>query len=76
MYAVIIIFMHVLTHDELAKHVPCSLSDYHIAFSGGANFSNFRDYPASHEIFHPRNFPPMNFQSVIAHALHNLENTV
>ena len=24
----IIIFMHVRAHDELAKHVPCSLSDY------------------------------------------------
>ena len=24
----IIIFMHVRTHDELAKHVRCSLSDY------------------------------------------------
>ena len=23
--------------------------------------------PASHEIFHPRNFPPTNFQSVIAY---------
>ena len=23
---------------------------------GGANFSYFRDYPASHEIFHPRIF--------------------
>ena len=22
-----------------------------------ANFNYFRDYPASHEIFHPRNFP-------------------
>ena len=27
-YAAIIIFMHVLEHDELAKHVPCSLSGY------------------------------------------------
>ena len=24
----IIIFMHVCAYDELAKHVPCSLSDY------------------------------------------------
>ena len=27
-YVAIIIFMHVCSHDELAKHVPCSLSDY------------------------------------------------
>ena len=42
---------------------------YRIAgnFRGGANFRYFRDYPASHEIFHPRNFPPTNFQSVIAY---------
>ena len=32
-----------------------------------ANFRYFRDYPTSHEIFHPRNFPPTNFQSVIAY---------
>ena len=24
----IIIFMHVCVHDELGKHVPCSLSGY------------------------------------------------
>ena len=31
---------------------------YRIAgnFRGGANFRYFRDYPASHEIFHPRIF--------------------
>ena len=42
---------------------------YRIAgnFRGGANFRYFRDYPVSHEIFHPRNFPPTNFQSVIAY---------
>ena len=28
MYAAVIIFMHVSSHDELGKHVPCSLSDY------------------------------------------------
>ena len=28
MYVAIIIFMYVHTHDELAKHMPCSLSDY------------------------------------------------
>ena len=28
MYVAIIIFMHVPMHDELAKHMPCSLSDY------------------------------------------------
>ena len=28
MYVAIIIFMHECAHDELAKHVPCSLSDY------------------------------------------------
>ena len=28
MYVAIIIFMHARVHDELAKHVPCSLSDY------------------------------------------------
>ena len=41
--------------------------DYRIAgnFWGGANFRYFRDYPASHEIFYPRIFPPTNFQSVI-----------
>ena len=40
---------------------------YRIAgnFRGGANFRYFRDYPASHEIFYPRIFPPTNFQSVI-----------
>ena len=44
-------------------------STYRIAgnFQGVANFRYFRDYPASHEIFHPRNFPPTNFQSVIAY---------
>ena len=26
-YVPIIIFFHVRAHDELAKHVPCSLSD-------------------------------------------------
>ena len=42
---------------------------YRIAgnFRGGANFRYFRDYPVSHEIFHPRNFSPTNFQSVIAY---------
>ena len=32
MCVAIIIFMHVLAHDELTKHVPCSLSDYVEAF--------------------------------------------
>ena len=39
-------------------------------FWGGANFQYFHDYPTSHKIFHSQ-----NFQSVIAHALHNVENT-
>ena len=29
----------------------------HFQGRGGANFRYFHDYPASHEIFHPRNFP-------------------
>ena len=48
--------------------IASPISIYRIAGNfGGSNFRYFRDYPASHEIFHPRNFPPTNFQSVIAY---------
>ena len=51
-----------------------AVQEFLLLYSGkflrGANFCYFRDYSASRKIFHPR-----NFQSVIEHALHNVENT-